>query len=175
MSHAECPKTGLFNRIPFALFIYYKLATFVPAFIGIYTIYSYAKSLLWVFAYIFIFLVHMTIIYKMKCTHCTYYLIPGDKLYCMWLWGVPKLFKEDTRPESQFNKVYVPVGMAIVAFFPVYWLFNNWALLVLYFVSLAVLVLSLFLFTCSKCTYFNCSHNQVSPELKENYLANKAN
>lgn len=157
------------------MFLYYKLATFVPAFIGIYAIYCYAKSLLWLFAYIFIFLVHLAIIFKIKCTHCIYYMFPGDKLYCMWLWGAPKLFKEDTCPESRFNKVYVTVGMAIVAFFPVFWLLNNWALLILYFVSLAVLVSSLFLFTCSKCTYFNCSHNQVSPELKGKYLANLAN
>jgi hypothetical protein len=67
------------------------------------------------------------------------------------------------------------MGMAIVAFFPVYWLLNNWALLVLYFVSISVLVSSLFLFTCSKCTYFGCTHNQVSQELRDRYMANNAN
>jgi predicted neutral ceramidase superfamily lipid hydrolase len=174
MSQAECPKTGLLKKIPFALFIYYKLATFVPAFIGIYAIYTYAGSLLWVFAYISIFVVHMAIIYKIKCTHCTYYMLPGDKLHCMWLWGVPKIFRKDTRPESGLNKVYVPFGMAMVAFFPVYWLLNNWALLALYFVSMAVLVASLFLFTCTRCTYFECTHNQVSRELKDRYLADIA-
>lgn len=175
MSHAECTKTGLLKKIPFVLFVYYKLATFVPAFIGIYAIILYAESLLWVVGYILIFLVHMSIIYKMKCTHCSYYMLPGDKLHCMWLWGVPKIFEAKSDPESGFNKIYVPIGMAIVAFFPVYWLLKNWVLLVLYFVSIAVLVLSLFLFTCSKCTYFGCTHNQVSQELRDRYMANNAN
>ena len=171
MSHSECTKTGGLKKIPFTLFVYYKLATFVPAFIGIYSIFIYAESLLWLGFYITIFLVHMSIIFKIKCTHCSYYMLPEKKLLCMWLWGVPKIFEANPDPESGFNKVYVPLGMTIVAFFPVYWLLNNLALLVLYFVSLAVLVSSLFLFTCSRCTYFGCTHNQVSQELKDNYIA----
>jgi hypothetical protein len=48
-------------------------------------------------------------------------------------------------------------------------------LLVLYIVSITLLVSSLFLFTCSKCTYFGCTHNQVSRELRDRYMANNAN
>lgn len=171
MNSTDCPKTGLLTKIPYSLFVFYKIATFVPAFIGLYAIWIYAESLLWVFGYVLLFLMHIVIIFKRKCTHCSYYRLPGNTLQCMWLWGVPKFFKENPAPEGKLNKVYTPVGMSLVTFFPVYWLGNNWALLILYFASIAVLVLSLFLFTCSRCTYFGCSYNKV-PEIKRNTYLN---
>ena len=159
----------MLEKIPYRHFIFYKLATFIPAFVGTYAIFHYSESIGWVIGYFALFLVHVSIIFRLKCTHCSYYKAPGKHLNCMWLWGIPKIFKANPKPESGFNKFYVPTGMAVVTLYPVYWLFNSWVLLIIYFSSIAVLVSSLFLFTCSKCTYFECSHNQVPKEIKEKY------
>jgi hypothetical protein len=169
MSNTDCRKIELLERIPFAMFIYYKIATFIPAFIGMYAIYRYGESSLWVFGYVLTFLIHVSIVYRIKCPHCTYYQLPGKKLQCMWLWGIPKIYRENPNPESPLNRVYVPVGMAVVMFFPVYWLLSNLLLLVLYFVFTAVMVASLFMSTCSRCTYFGCTHNRVPKEVKGRY------
>ena len=174
MSEYECRKTGLLKEVPYSMFVFYKIATFVPAFAGIYAIYMFGESLGWVIGYLLVFMIHVSIVYRLKCTHCSYYKNPGRSLKCMWLWGMPKIFNDRPGPESAVSKAYIPFGMAVVAFFPVYWLLNSWILLVLYFVSIAVLVSALFLFTCSKCTFFDCAHNRVSGELKEAYSADQA-
>jgi hypothetical protein len=148
------------------MFIYYKIATVIPACIGMYAIYRFSDSFLWVLGYVLTFFVHVSIVYRIKCTHCTYYRLPGRKLRCMWLWGTPKLFKADTNPEGPFNRVYIPFGMAVVTFFPVYWLLNSPLLLVLYFVFTAAMVASLFLLTCSRCTYFGCRFNRVPSDVR---------
>lgn len=164
MNQLDCREPGTYRRIPFAVYLFYKVATFVPAMIGLYAIFLYSSSYLWLGGFILLFLIHVSIVYKIKCTHCHYYKLPDPYLQCMWLWGVPKIFKANPSPENIINKIYIPLGMMIVAFYPVIWLINNWILLILYFSSLVVLVSSLFLFTCSKCAYTECPHNRVFHE-----------
>jgi len=173
MNPSECIKLGLLVKVPYTLFIYYKLATFVPAVIGLYAIFHYSGSLGWTGGYLLVFFTHASAVFKLKCTHCTYYRSPGNALKCMWLWGVPKIFTYNPKPESAINKVYIPVSVSVVAFFPVYWLLNSLVFLSLYFASLAVLVLSLVLFACSKCTYFKCRFNRVPSKLRKLYLTDQ--
>lgn len=60
--------------------------------------------------------------------------------------------------------------MTVLTFFPVYWLRFQWELLLLYFLSIGVVLLSIGLNECPRCLNFACPHNRVPDEVREAYL-----
>jgi hypothetical protein len=60
-------------------------------------------------------------------------------------------------------------GMAVLTFFPVYWLWQELPLLVIYFLGMGDLVLSIALHECSRCLNFECGHCTVPEELRQEY------
>jgi hypothetical protein len=150
--------------------VYYKLLTLIPVSAALIGFTRYADSILWPLLYIGLCLTHAGIMYAIKCPHCAYYKMSGKTHRCFIWWGVPKLFEPREGPESKIVGVYAPIGMLVLALFPVYWLWNEWALLLLYLLGVVVLAMSIGSNECPRCLNFQCSHNTVPEELRKEYL-----
>jgi hypothetical protein len=64
--------------------------------------------------------------------------------------------------------------MSVLAFFPVFWLVQEWPLLIIYFLGIAGLVMSISLNECSRCVNFACGNCGVPEELRRAYLRTRA-
>ena len=169
-----CPNTGLVTKHAYSRFLYYKLVTLVPFGTAIIAITKHAETIYWTLAYIGMCLLHAGIMFTIKCPHCPHYKASEKTHKCFMIWGVPKIYKDRPGPESRFVKMYVPIGIAILTFFPVFWLRFQWELLLLYFLSWGVLVTSITLNECPRCINFACGNNRVPEEVREAYLQTQA-
>jgi hypothetical protein len=165
----DCPGTALEATPTLGRFLYYKILTAVPVFAALVAIARHADAWYWPFVYVVVCLVHAGIMYTIKCPYCAYYKLEGKKHRCFIWWGVPKLYEPRTGQEPKFVGIYAKIGMLVLAFFPVYWLWSDWVLLVVYFLSLVGLVVSIGMHQCPRCLHFDCAHNQVPEDVKELY------
>lgn len=62
------------------------------------------------------------------------------------------------------RKLRHPSGwrLAISILFPVYWLAQDWELLVTYLPSAGVLLVSMMRFECTRCEHTQCAHNTAA-------------
>ena len=165
-----CAKTGLTTKHTYSRFLYYKLLTLVPFCTAVIAITRYSETIYWTLGYIGICLLHAGIVFTIKCPHCAHYRNDEKKHNCFMFWGVPKIYKKRPGPESRFVGIYVPIAMAVLTFFPIYWLRFQWELLLLYFLSWGVLVASISLNECPRCIYFDCGNNRVPEDVRKAYL-----
>ena len=164
-----CPAVALSTVPTFTRFVYYKLLTLVPVSAALTAMIRYGDSLLWPALYVGLCLGHAAVMNAAKCPHCPYYKL-GDRTFgCFIWWGTPKLWAERSGPEAPWVGRYAMFGMAVLTFFPVYWLWQELPLLVIYFLGIGGLVLSIGLHECSRCLNFECGHCSVPEEIKREY------
>ncbi len=162
-----CDNHGLLVKPTHGRLIFYKLMTLVPVTTVVIGIGRHADSLWWLAGYFGIFLTHFSIIYTNKCPYCPYYKTDSKIHRCFMIWGVPKIRKAQSGQAPKFLKHYVPFAMLVMVSYPIYWLRFEWELLVLYLLSIVVLVSSIMLQECSRCTYFECGNNSVPEEIRK--------
>jgi len=151
----------------FGDFFYWNIVAAVPvitACIGI-----YRNSILWFVVYLIVCAVGVVLIYRFYCTHCPHYVEGGKTTKCMFFWGVPKFFTPRPGPLSGFDKSVVFCAPAMVILLPLYWLYTQTELLIIFVLSLTVFLLTVRRYECVRCTYFECPANQVSEEMKDQY------
>lgn len=166
-----CPGSALTTKPDLGRFVFYKLLVLVPVTAAVVAIGRYSSALYWPFVYVGLCLLHAGIMFSIKCPHCAYYKMSGEKLRCFMWWGVPKIYRPRAGPERPYVSVYAPIGMLVLTLFPVYWLAFQWELLVIYLVSIAVIVLSIGQTECPRCLNFDCPHNSVPEEVRREYRA----
>jgi hypothetical protein len=132
--------------------------------------FRHSGSLLWPALYVGACLAHAGVMYSIKCPHCPYYKMEGKTLKCFIWWGAPRLYQPRSGPERGFVGKYATLGMVVLTFFPVYWLWQEKALLLIYFLGIIGLVMSIGLNECSRCLNFDCGHCGVPEELRTEYL-----
>ena len=165
-----CPSIGLATEPILTRFVYYKILTLVPVSAAFTAMVRHGESLLWPLLYVGLCLAHAGIMNAAKCPQCPYYKL-GDRTFaCFIWWGTPKLWAEREGPEHPWVGQYAKFGMALLTFFPVYWLWQEWPLLLIYFFGIAGLVMSIGLNECSRCLNFNCGHCGVPEDLRREYL-----
>ena len=161
-------KNRLKTRYKFSDFIYWNLFAAIPfitAFIAI-----LKSSLIWAMIYILVFLTQFLIVeYRFFCTHCPHYCQDGYTTKCLFIWGVPKYFKARQYPLTIFDKFMIILGFLIIILFPIYWLFSQPLLLVIYLLSWTVFGLTLKRYECNRCIYFHCPANSVPKDLRDQY------
>ena len=165
----NCSVTCLLKKPNIIDFMYGKLIAVVPFATAIIAIVKHSDTFLWVLVYVVIFLAHATHIYFKKCSHCAYYKIGGSTLRCHYIWGVPKILKARSGPISGYLRIYTPIAILIISFFPVYWLLSQWELLLVYALSWGVLIGSI-IHECGRCIWFECSMNRVPEDIRNAYL-----
>jgi hypothetical protein len=106
----------------------------------------------------------MTLVYRLLCTHCPHYGAYSGKTHCHYLRAIPGFFKTQPGPQSFWEKAIVNTLLLISILFPVNWLLESWELLIIYFLSLAILLITMMRYECTRCIHFDCSHNSVSEE-----------
>ena len=140
-------------------FLYFKLLTSVPLFT---VLVGFWHSQPWmILAYVAWIALHMTLVYRLLCTHCPHYGVNKGKTECHYLWAVPAIFKARPGPQNFFEKLGVKALLGVSILFPVYWLARNWELLVIYLLSVAVLLITMMRYECTRCIHFDCSHNRA--------------
>ena len=165
-----CSTTGLITKHAFSRFVYYKLMTLVPFSTAVIAITRYSETIYWTLGYIGICFLHAGIMFTIKCPHCAHYKTDEKTHKCFMFWGTPKIYKPRSGPERKIVKIYVPIGVLTLTFFPLYWLRFQWELLLLYILSWGMLVTSISLNECPRCIYFDCKNNRVPEDVRKAYL-----
>ena len=168
-----CSKYGLLTSPNLTDFLQEKLITLVPFSIAVFAITKYSESLTWIIIYLGIIGFHMTHIILQRCPHCAYYHRQTRWLECLWMRWIPKIRKPQKDPPPKYLKIYTPIAIMIITFYPIYFLINQWELFVFYVLSWGVLFLSISTSACARCIEFGCKYNSVSEELRKEYLATK--
>ncbi|THB70679.1 MAG: hypothetical protein D6E12_02505 [Desulfovibrio sp.] len=156
----ECPKTTpLKERHTHGDFLYFKLFTAVPLFAAIM---GFIHTNPWMLIpYIAWISLHMALVYRLLCTHCPHYGAYNGKTQCHFIWAVPPVYKARPHRQNLLEKIGVNLLLFVSILFPVYWLIDVWELLVFYLLGIAVLMITMMRFECTRCRHFTCAHNRA--------------
>ena len=161
-------KNPLKTRYKFSDYIYWNLFAAIPFIIAFIAIIK--SSLIWSIAYILVFLTQFLIVeYRFFCSHCPHYCQDEDTTKCLFIWGVPKYFKARPLSLTILDKFMMDLGFLVVILFPIYWLFFQPLLLIIYLLSWAVFGLTLKRYECNRCIYFHCPANSVPNNVRAQY------
>ena len=125
-------------------------------------------SILWLIGYIALtLLILAVVIFRFFCTHCPHYVQAEKKVQCMFIWGVPKYFKDNDQPYSVTEKIVIILALIVWIAFPLYWLYRQIGLLTIYILCLSSFTLTLWKYECVRCLHFNCPANRVSEDVRK--------
>lgn len=158
------PETKLKKKHAFADHVYWNLVLSVPIVSACVAILR--DSVFWFVLYAIVCGVLITSIYRFFCTHCPHYIESHRTTKCMFFWGIPKFFESRPEPLNLFEKSVSIIAPAIMMCLPLYWLFFELDLLVIYFLSLAVLVLTIRRNECGRCIHYHCPVNCVPEDIR---------
>jgi hypothetical protein len=165
-----CPSAALSTNPTLDRFIFYKVLTLIPVSAALIAMVTHAGSWVWPALYVGLCLTHAGIMYRIKCPHCPYYKMEDSTLKCFIWWGVPKRYPPREGPEEAFVGKYAEIGMLVLTFFPIYWLWQAKSMLLIYGLGIVALVLSIGLNECCRCLNFDCGHCGVPEEIQKEYL-----
>ena len=92
-------------------FLYFKLLTAVPLIA--------ALSGLWkadpvvIIPYLLWIGLHISLVYRLLCSHCPHYGAYHGNTQCLYLWGVPAFYKARPVPQNLLEKISVMLLMLI--------------------------------------------------------------
>jgi hypothetical protein len=159
MSHAQ-----LRERYSFSDYLYYTILMAVPFFTAFYAIFN--RSTAWLILYVLLCLSAIAIVYRYYCTHCPHYTREGKTTKCMFFWGIPKFFQGRPGPLGFLDKTLSIAAAVVVIVFPLYWLFQQPGLLVIFILSLTIFMVTIRRNECGRCIYFDCPANKAPKDLK---------
>ena len=146
-------------------FLSYTCLLAVPVLTSILAILRH--SILGTIAFIVVAGAMTTLILKFYCTRCPHYTREDGRLKCIFFWGLPKFFRPRPGPLNIIDKLVTFGAPAVLLMFPLYWLFKEPGLLLLYLVSLCGFVTSIYRNECNRCIYDECPVNRVPEEVKK--------
>jgi hypothetical protein len=129
------------------------------------------SSTAWMIVYVVMsLLVFAIVVFRFFCTHCPHYIQSENTLKCMFIRWVPRYFEPKPGPYDILEKAVVAVALLTWVAFPLYWLYPEKGLLVVYAVSLIVLAATIRRYECSRCIHFHCPTNRVPEEVRNRFL-----
>jgi hypothetical protein len=152
------------KRYSFSDFLYYTAFAAVPFFTAFYAIFN--RSTGWFVFYFLLCLFSATLLYRYYCTHCPHYTREGRLTKCMFFPGMPKFFQPRPGPLGFLDKTIVFIASAVVIILPLFWLFQQPGLLIIFILSLSVFWVTIRRNECVRCIYFDCPVNKVAQDLK---------
>jgi hypothetical protein len=155
----SCVGNNLKNEHTYIDFLYYKLITLVPFLAAIFSIARHSWG--WTGIYLCLIVIHVFIIYRLLCTHCPHYGTRNGATCCHFIWSAPAMFKKHPGPLGKMSIIIIVFMLMVTSLFPMYWLLQELELLVIYFLSLAVLFATMMKYECTRCKHLSCPKNQV--------------
>jgi hypothetical protein len=138
--------------------LYWNLLALLP--VGAACLAIAADSLLWVVFYLTVFLFNFLVVeYRFFCSHCPHYIKSRGTMKCMFLWGMPKVFKPRPGPLGRTDKIMMAFGLAVMVLLPVYWLMQKPLILGVYVMGWLILAWTMKRYECSQCIYLHCPMN----------------
>ena len=157
-------KPPLRERYTFIDYLYYTTLMAIPVFTAFYAISNH--SIGWLIFYIVLCIAAVAVIYRFYCSHCPHYTREGRTTQCIFFWGIPKFFKPRPGPLDLLDKTVAFIAPTILVIFPLYWLFQQLGLLVIFTLSLTVFLSTVRRNECRRCIYFDCPVNKVPEDMK---------
>ncbi len=152
------------DRYSFRDFLFYTSLLAVPIFTAILAIFKH--SFLSAIAFIVLAAGMTALILKFFCTRCPHYNCEGKRLQCIFFWGLPKFFNPRPGALNMVDKLVAFGAPAVLLVFPLYWLFKEPGLLVLYLLSLSGFGASIYRNECKRCIYYECPVNKVPEAIR---------
>jgi hypothetical protein len=140
-------------------YLYWNLMLAVPLLSGAAAVFR--QTPLGLAAYLLVAAGAVAVVYRHFCSHCPHYTRARGRVKCLFFWGMPKIFPERTGPMSAVDKALTGLATAVCVAFPLPWLVKDTALLLIYTLSAAALVLTLRRSECHRCAYRDCPANCV--------------
>jgi hypothetical protein len=165
----DCKANGLKYGHNHLDFLYFKLVTAVPfltALVGLWRASAWLAPL-----YLAWVALHVTVVYRLLCTHCPHYGASDGKTNCHFIWRTPAIFKQRPGPQGLGSKLGLVLMLAASSLFPVYWLARDPALLIIYLLSLCVLFATMMRYECTRCVHLDCPKNQVPGNVRKDAQA----
>lgn len=150
-------------------FLVVFLVAAVPAVIGI-ILAGYGLFLIgWIVYGIFFLQIWES---KILCAHCPYYAKEGRTLLCHANYGLLKVWKFKPEPMSRGEKTQFIIGVSIFIGFPVPFLIlgNQYLMLLITLVGVAIFWGVLITKACTRCVNFSCPLNRVHKNLVNAFL-----
>ena len=157
-------KPPLRERYTFIDYLYYTTLMAIPVFTAFYAISNHSMG--WLIFYIVLCIAAVAVIYRFYCSHCPHYTREGRTTQCMFFWGIPKFFKPRPGPLDLLDKTVALIAPTILVIFPLYWLFQQLGLLVIFTLSLTAFLSTLRRNECRRCIYFDCPVNKAPEDMK---------
>lgn len=148
-------------------FLRYTCLLAVPILTAILAIFRH--SLFWTVAYLVIAAVMTALILRHYCTHCPHYTRDEGPLTCIFFWGLPKVFSPRPGPLTMMDKVVTLAAPTVLVMFPLYWLFKEPGLLMIYLLSLTGFGATIYHDECHRCIYYECPVNRVPEEIRKDF------
>ena len=141
----------------FSDYVYWNLMLAVPVVTALSAIFS--RSVPWGVAYLAASLILVGVLLRFFCSHCPHYTREGGRVYCIFYWGLPKWFQPRTEPPTPIDHAISVGAVFLWGLFPMYWLFNDPGLLIIYLVSLVTFGWTMKKTECRHCIYEECPAN----------------
>ena len=121
------------------------------------------SPLLWMLGYLVVMLLLGVAEVGCLCRHCPYYRQqPGITVHCRFMWGPTKWFKPKPGALSSLDKAILYSFFVLAFSFPLYWLIQQPALLVIYLWAIGIMVWTLGRYECTQCIHFGCPFNAAA-------------
>ncbi len=151
-------------RYSFSDFLFYICLLSVPFVTSVLSILK--NSVWWTIAFIGLAVGITTLILRFYCTRCPHYTREGKNLKCIFFWGLPKFFNQRPGKLDVVDKVVTFSATIVLLIFPLYWLWMEPGLLIVYILSLIGLGAAIYRNECERCIYFDCPANKVPKEIR---------
>ena len=161
MIHSE---QQLKKRYSFKDFLFFNGLAAVPIVTAIIAIGRH--SVQWTVLYILFALGVLALVLKFYCARCPHYTREGNRLKCLLFWGLPKLFSPRPGSLTKFDITAAFGAFGLLVVFPVYWLFLEPGLLIVYGLSFSTFLAAIRRSECERCIYFECPANRVPKSLR---------
>ncbi|MEJ2640829.1 MAG: hypothetical protein P8010_14755 [Desulfosarcinaceae bacterium] len=150
---------ALRQRYTFSDFLFYIGLLAVPVLTALLGIGS--RSRWGLLLYILLAGLAVVLVMKFYCSRCPHYTREDKLLRCIFFWNLPKPFAPRPGDLNATDKLVAWVSPAVVSAFPLYWLYREPMLLLIYIVSGSVFAAAVRRHECHRCIYFACPMNKV--------------
>ncbi len=175
-STSECVDCSLRKKLRCEFKFKDTLLFFTPLIIfSIISLYGMLISgfIIWIVIYLgFLVIFYFLWENRILCSHCPYYAQKGKFLKCHTHYGFYKLWRYHPEPMNRSERIQWLSGIAISLIYPlIFFILGNQYLL--FIISIAMIILWFIIIltkNCKTCVHLSCPFNQVSNNVKREYL-----